>query len=247
MGVRSNYYTYEDEVDNYGQDHQQLHLEQQWAIGASRRRATFTHGEGYFEQFKAGDDLADYNLPDVVLGGRYRLLYRLGAPPLARQRFCRSRHRGRAALGPRGPDLGRGLAIAMRALHFGQLTWARYASTAAHGSQLLVLRQFEGSRLDRNAFARFVQRSKDGRLAGPRRASVPGGALRDHGHRQRPGAIDVPRDSATFDFLNPKVGLDYRLNDEERVFASVAVAHKEPGRNDFVDAPAGFAATAQSA
>ena len=58
-------------------------------------------------------------------------------------------------------------------------------------------------------------------------------------------AINVPRDSATFDFLNPKVGLDYRLNDEDRVFASVAIAHKEPGRNDFVDAPAGFADRAE--
>ena len=26
-GRQANYYTYEDQVDNYGQDHQQLHLE----------------------------------------------------------------------------------------------------------------------------------------------------------------------------------------------------------------------------
>ena len=41
---QANYYTYEDEVDNYGQDHQQLHLEHQ--LGDWRLSATghFTHG-----------------------------------------------------------------------------------------------------------------------------------------------------------------------------------------------------------
>ena len=30
--------------------------------------AHYTHGEGYYEQFKAGEDLADYGLNNVVIG-----------------------------------------------------------------------------------------------------------------------------------------------------------------------------------
>ena len=100
-------------------------------------------------------------------------------------------------------------------------------------------------KLDRNVFARFVQRSQDGRLQAQAELQYRGVRFETMGTDNDQVAINVPRDSTTFDFLNPKVGLDYRLNDEDRVFASVAIAHKEPGRNDFVDAPAGFADRAE--
>ena len=36
-----------------------------------------------------------------------------------------------------------------------------------------------------------------------------------------------------YNFFNPKFGLNYQLNDRHRVYASYAVAHKEPVRNNF--------------
>ena len=39
----------------------------------------------------------------------------------------------------------------------------------------------------------------------------------------------------TFNFFNPKFGLNYQINDNHRLYASYAIAHKEPTRNDYED------------
>jgi len=59
-----NYYTFGEEVDRYQQDHYQLH----WGTNRddyfeSNISIHYTRGEGYFEQFKLQEDLADYGLP----------------------------------------------------------------------------------------------------------------------------------------------------------------------------------------
>ena len=241
-GRQANYYTYEDEVDNYGQDHQQLHLEHQFGDWRLSATGHFTHGEGYFEQFKSGDDLADYLLPDVVVGDDT-----VTTTDLVRRRWLDNDFYG-AVLGAERRWDRAALTLGAAANryegdHFGRVIWAENASTA--GTPNYTYYDSDGLKLDRNVFARFVQRSQDGRLQAQAELQYRGVRFETMGTDNDQVAINVPRDSATFDFLNPKVGLDYRLNDEDRVFASVAIAHKEPGRNDFVDAPDGFADRAE--
>lgn len=241
-GRQANYYTYEDEVDNYGQDHQQLHLEHQFGDWRLSATGHFTHGEGYFEQFKAGEDLADYLLPDVVVGDDT-----VTTTDLVRRRWLDNDFYGAVLGAERRWDRA---ALTLGAAsnryegdHFGRVIWAENASTS--GTPNYEYYNSFGLKLDRNVFARYVQRSQDGRLQAQAELQYRGVRFETMGTDNDQVAINVPRDSATFDFLNPKVGLDYRLNDEDRVFASVAIAHKEPGRNDFVDAPAGFADRAE--
>ena len=241
-GRQANYYTYEDEVDNYGQDHQQLHLEHQFGDWRLSATGHFTHGEGYFEQYKSGEDLADYLLPDVVVGDDT-----VTTTDLVRRRWLDNDFYG-AVLGAERRWDRAALTLGAAANryegdHFGRVIWAENASTA--GTPNYTYYDSDGLKLDRNVFARFVQRSQDGRLQAQAELQYRGVRFETMGTDNDQVAINVPRDSATFDFLNPKVGLDYRLNDEDRVFASVAIAHKEPGRNDFVDAPAGFADRAE--
>ena len=241
-GRQANYYTYEDEVDNYGQDHQQLHLEHQFGDWRLSATGHFTHGEGYFEQFKSGEDLADYLLPNVTVGEDT-----VTTTDLVRRRWLDNDFYG-AVLGAERRWDRAALTLGAAANryegdHFGRVIWAENASTA--GTPNYTYYDSDGLKLDRNVFARFVQRSQDGRLQAQAELQYRGVRFETMGTDNDQVAINVPRDSATFDFLNPKVGLDYRLNDEDRVFASVAIAHKEPGRNDFVDAPAGFADRAE--
>ena len=241
-GRQANYYTYEDEVDNYGQDHQQLHLEHQFGDWRLSATGHFTHGEGYFEQFKSGEDLADYLLPNVAVGEDT-----VTTTDLVRRRWLDNDFYG-AVLGAERRWDRAALTLGAAANryegdHFGRVIWAENASTA--GTPNYTYYDSDGLKLDRNVFARFVQRSQDGRLQAQAELQYRGVRFETMGTDNDQVAINVPRDSATFDFLNPKVGLDYRLNDEDRVFASVAIAHKEPGRNDFVDAPAGFADRAE--
>ena len=91
------------------------------------------------------------------------------------------------------------------------MIWAENASTA--GTPNYTYYDSDGLKLDRNVFARFVQRSQDGRLQAQAELQYRGVRFETMGTDNDQVAINVPRDSATFDFLNPKVGLDYRLND----------------------------------
>ena len=52
----------------------------------------------------------------------------------------------------------------------------------------------------------------------------------DDDHNQRPLVLD-----RKYDFFNPKFGLVYNITPEHTVYASYAIAHKEPTRNDFED------------
>src|SRR5690606_38013079 len=49
-----------------------------------------------------------------------------------------------------------------------------------------------------------------------------------------------------FNFFNPKFGLMYSLTNSTDVYASYAIANREPVRNDFVDAPEGSSPKAET-
>ena len=59
---RQNPYTYDNEVDDYGQNHYQLHwnekLNDKWSTNLG---LNYTKGAGFFEQYKAGESAADFN------------------------------------------------------------------------------------------------------------------------------------------------------------------------------------------
>ena len=60
---------YDNEVDNYKQDHYQLHWNERYNNNWSTNLGlNFTHGEGYFEQYKEDQDFVDYGLADVTIG-----------------------------------------------------------------------------------------------------------------------------------------------------------------------------------
>ena len=58
---RQNPYTYENEIDNYKQDHFQLHWNEKinnyWSFNLG---LNYTDGRGYFEQYKEDDDINTY-------------------------------------------------------------------------------------------------------------------------------------------------------------------------------------------
>ena len=66
-GRTFNFYTYDNQIDNYQQDHYQLHLshpfDNHWTATVAGH---YTYGRGYFEQFRNKDDFEDYNLENIV-------------------------------------------------------------------------------------------------------------------------------------------------------------------------------------
>ena len=62
-----NPYTYDNQIDNYTQTHYQLHLTNK-QTNRVKLNASFhyTRGFGYYESFKGGEALSDYNLENVI-------------------------------------------------------------------------------------------------------------------------------------------------------------------------------------
>ena len=64
-----NPYTYENEIDNYGQTHYQLHFNKQLNSKTNYNIALhYTKGAGYYEQFKSDESLSDYGLSNILIG-----------------------------------------------------------------------------------------------------------------------------------------------------------------------------------
>jgi iron complex outermembrane receptor protein len=66
-GRTYNYYTYENEVDNYGQDHYQLHFMHEFNSKLNFSVAGhYTRGKGYFEQYKSDEDFSTYGFDPLI-------------------------------------------------------------------------------------------------------------------------------------------------------------------------------------
>jgi len=225
-----NYYTYENQTDNYQQDHYQLHyskmLGPQFDLGGAFH---FTRGRGYYEEFREDDDLADYNIPYVVIQDST-----ITNSDIIRRKWLDNYFYGATyALNYNAPNnkLTTTLGGAWNKYdgdHFGEVIWARYASTSN-------IRQhyYDGNALktDFNIFGKATYLLTD-------KLSVYGDLQYRTINYEIAGIDDDQRDisqEAQFNFFNPKAGITFAMTEKQSVYASYAVGNREPVRSDFVD------------
>lgn len=66
-GRRFNYYTYDNEIDNYQQDHYQLHVSHSFSENFNFNvSGHYTYGRGYFEQYRNQDDFSAYGFAEIT-------------------------------------------------------------------------------------------------------------------------------------------------------------------------------------
>jgi iron complex outermembrane recepter protein len=220
-----NPYTYENEVDDYDQAHYQLLFDQRLSANATVNATLFrVDGAGYFEQFKEDDDLAAYGIAPAVINGdttttsdiiRRRWLDNtmLGANASADIRL----RRHRLVIGASYSDY--------KGMHFGELIWARYA-----GSTDIRDRYYDNDarKTDASAFAKLHLAVND-RFEAYADAQV---RRVDHTLEMLNAAALPEQQSIGFIFFNPKAGLQWRVHEGGRAYASMAVANREPNRED---------------
>ena len=69
-GKTYNSYTYENEVDKYNQNHYQFFFDHSFSKYLKWNSAAYvTTGKGYFEQFKAGEEVSDYGIDSIHPSG----------------------------------------------------------------------------------------------------------------------------------------------------------------------------------
>ena len=223
-----NSYTYENEIDNYWQDHYMLHYNKQLAnSGTFNLGLHFTHGEGYYEQYKNGQDFADYGLNNVILGNDT-----LTETDLIRRKWLDNDFYGAVfsynnSLDKLDYTLGGGWNT-YDGRHYGVVRWAEYASNSQIDH---IYYDNDGIKTDFNLYAKGLYQYSDDVTV-----------YADLQHRQ----IDYSflgkdengaerNDTVNFEFFNPKFGAYYQIDDKSSAFASFAIANREPNRSDFVE------------
>lgn len=220
---------HEDQVDNYRQDYYQLHYSYEigynWTANASLH---YTKGQGYFEEYKAGQTLSDYGInvsTDSVANS-----------DLIRRRWLDNDFYGgvfSTKYEAFNWDLTVGGGIHQYdGGHFGEVIWARNAGTSEIGDRYY---DNNGNKLDANLFSKFNFEATDNLNiyldAQIRTISYDFvGLTNDDTDGTR--SIDQTDKLA---FFNPKAGVVYKRSEGERGFLSFGIASKEPTREEYVN------------
>ena len=130
-GRTYNFYSYDNEVDNYAQDHVQLissfKIGQNWRFNPTLH---YTYGRGYYEQFRDGESFADYGLENVVIGETT-----IDETDLIRRKWLDNHFYGGVwsmdyeGKGKLTGSFGGGW-NKYDGDHFGEITWAQFASNS---------------------------------------------------------------------------------------------------------------------
>lgn len=223
-----NSYTYENETDNYWQDHYMMHYNKQLSATASFNLGLhYTQGRGYYEQYKNGEDFSDYGLSNVIVGSDT-----ITSTNLIRRKWLDNDFYGTVFSYQNSIDnldytIGGGWNT-YEGRHYGVVRWAEYASNGAIDH---IYYDNDAVKTDFNVYARGLYKySEELTLFGDLQKRYI-----DYSFIGKDDNGASLGDTVNFDFFNPKFGAFYQLDNYKSIFASFAVANREPNRSDFVD------------
>ncbi|HEY6063791.1 MAG TPA: TonB-dependent receptor, partial [Chitinophagaceae bacterium] len=213
---------YDNETDNYKQDHYQLFFNQLLGKRFSFSTAFFSiNGEGYYEQYKADQEYAKYDLPDPPSAGSP-----ITNSDLIRQLWLNNEFYGNIFSlqykdNKTQATLGGGI-TRYNGLHYGKVIWAEKGLTS-----LKNWYDLGALKTDFNIY-----------LKEQTKFAVNWYYFYDLQYHHVKYNINGFRDNPTllvkdkFDFFNPKAGISYVKNGWKG-YLSFSIANKEPNRDDF--------------
>ena len=229
-----NPYLYENQVDNYKQDHYQLHFSHQPSGSFTINTALhYTPGRGYYEEYRYDDDLADYGLPDVIIDddGDPADNITITSTDLIRRRWLDNDFYGFTWSLNYDQDnwniIGGGAWNRYDGDHFGEVIWAETGGAAYEHPYYFN----NGDKRDFNIYlkANYQVSEKFNAFADLQVRKIN---YTVSGTDNDLNSVGV---DARFNFFNPKAGLTYSLSNRSHLYASYAVANREPVRDDFLD------------
>lgn len=213
---------YENEVDNYKQDHFQLHWNEQLNSNWNSNIALhYTRGRGFFEQFREDDDFDTYGFQPIMVDGE-----EVNTTDLIRRRWLDNDFYGVVASANYNNDnlqliFGGGY-NEYKGDHFGEVIWARFASNSEYRDRYY---DDTSTKTDFNTYAKAIYNLDD-------KWSLFGD-LQYRGVTYQANGEDTGIVDDSFNFFNPKAGLTYDLNPNNNFYFSFARANREPNRNDY--------------
>lgn len=220
---------YKNQVDHYQQDHYQAHFSHKFSPSFNlNASAHYTYGRGYYENYKEGEDLADYLIPAVAVGSE-----RIESSDLINRKWLDNDFYGLTwtmnyQQNKTDFTFGGGY-NRYDGDHFGKVIWAQFAGNIQPNHEWY---RSVGKKNDFNAFARY-NFSPSEKL----------NLFADLQYRNIRYSIDGTDDDLrdltqehNFNFFNPKLGIFYQPAQNQNLYVSFAVANREPNRSNYTDA-----------
>jgi iron complex outermembrane receptor protein len=219
-----NSYTYENEVDQYNQNHYQFFFDHSFSKYLKWNSAAYvTTGKGYFEQFKAGEDVADYGIDSIHPTGDTAT-----SADIVRRRWLdntligglTSLHFQKNKL-----DLTAGIGFnSYEGDHFGEVIATQYTSY-----EDINARYYDNpaTKTDGNTYLKASYNLRN---------FIPYIDLQyrliNYTFEGLDDNLNFSNQTVDYGFFNPKVGLTY-LHNNATFYGVYAVGNREPVRDDF--------------
>jgi iron complex outermembrane receptor protein len=212
---------HDNEVDDYRQSHAQFHFDQ--AITPFARWNTalhYTHGEGYFEQYKADQTLSDYGINGFT-----------EPSDLVRQLWLDNDYYGFISTVHIGTPGKRYFVTGggwnrYEGQHFGKVVWTESTAPDEYPNPYY---NNEAVKTDWNLFARSNNKITD-RL--DLTVDLQGRWI--HYAFEGPDEQGNPVDQeVSLKFFNPKIGFSYSLGENGTIYGLTGLINKEPNRDDY--------------
>lgn len=220
---------YSNETDNYKQDNYQLHF-----IHAFSNKLTvnltghYTKGKGYYEQYKQGQSLSDYKMPDVITAHDT-----ITTTDLIRRKWLDNDFTGVIGNITYKPNsllnfvLGGGYNNYL-GRHYGEVIWSQFSDVDNYKPRYY---SDNATKTDGNVYLKTTIRPTD------KLTAFVDLQYRTIGYTFMgfdTSLVVAQELTAKYGFFNPKVGVNYLVTKNTNVYASYAIANKEPNRDDFV-------------
>jgi len=224
-----NIYTYKDQVDDYTQNHYQLHTSHRINENLTANLALhYTYGRGYYEEFRNRDRLSRYGLTPITIGDSV-----ISRTDIIRRRWLDNDFYGFTYSLQRETQkltlTWGGAWNRYDGRHFGEIIWAQVTQVPKDYRYYYS----DAVKTDFNSFLK-ASYAITNRLNAFGDVQVRTVGYRTAGNDNRQNTFDV---DVHYTFFNPKAGLTYRLTSAAQLYLSYAVANREPVRKDFIDNP----------
>ena len=217
---------YDNQVDNYRQDHYQFHWNQKYNQNwSSSLGLNYTYGRGFYEEYNNDASLANLRLNDVTLGGATQSTTDNITRKWLDNDFYVLTANAQYTTDDTNLVLG-GLVSTYDGDHFGKLIWATFASNAQPNHEFY---RNKGEKSEVTFFGKLTQKVAD-KLSAYVDLQFRNVGYKANGTINELGTIDI---DDSFNFFNPKLGVTYNANENTQWYLSYAKAQREPNRTDY--------------
>lgn len=222
-----NVYYYPNESDNYNQRRYQLYwnymLSDSWNLQAV---ADFTHGDGFYEQYKAGKKANKY---DLTLAGSGSTK----SDFITSKNMYNSAYTANLSANYTGTSLNLSFGEMFQYYngnHFGSVLWCK--DSAGFDANPYEWYRNTGDKYDATTYARLnYDFSRNFNIYADLQLRIVDYTVK--GYADDLFDMDF---NETYVFFNPKAGLNYRMNDNQRMYFVAGISNREPARADIKDA-----------